>query len=537
MSFNLASLYEQVAAAVPDRTALVTPARRLTYAALDDRADRLASHLHERGVGTGDFVGLQMRNGTEYVETMLAAFKLRAVPVNINYRYVADELAELYDDARPVALVVDADLLGTVRDAQRESAQPIPLVLAVGDVPVHDTGVTPYETALDVRADGVPVPGRSGDDVYLAYTGGTTGRPKGVLWRHEDIFYAGMGGGDPTTALGPVATPDELVARIMDPGIVMLCAPPLVHVSAQWGVFQVLYGGGTAVLTGPGPIDPAALWATVAAERVNVLTVVGDAMARPLLDFLAAHPGRDDLSALLVFASGGAVLSPSSKEQIATLLPGVITIDGYGSTETGVSGSRARLPGGAIDDSARIPSSGSVRVVDDEFRPVEPGSGTVGQLVRCGRLPLGYHRDPEKTADTFITVDGVRWARSGDAAIVEADGTIVLLGRGSVSINTGGEKVYPEEVERVLKDHPAVFDAVVVGAPDRRWGERVVAVVATRPDRRVSLDELQSHCRERLAGYKVPRALVEVDTVERSPTGKPDYAWARQVAAPASRDG
>ena len=237
-----------------------------------------------------------------------------------------------------------------------------------------------------------------------------------------------------------------------------------------------------------------------------------------------------------MFASGGALLSPSSKEQIAALLPGVITIDGYGSTETGVSGSRARMPGGAIDDSARIPASDAVRVVDDEFRPVEPGGGTVGQLVRRGRLPLGYHNDPEKTAATFVTVDGERWARSGDTATVEADGTIVLLGRGSVSINTGGEKVYPEEVERVVKDHPAVFDAVVVGVPDERWGERVVAVVATRPGAGVALDELQSHCRDRLAGYKVPRALVEVATVERSPTGKPDYAWARRVAA-AHRDG
>jgi acyl-CoA synthetase (AMP-forming)/AMP-acid ligase II len=309
-----------------------------------------------------------------------------------------------------------------------------------------------------------------------------------------------------------------------------------VHVSAQWGVFQTLFGGGTAVLTGPGPIDPAAVWSTVAAERVNVLTVVGDAMARPLLDFLASHPGQDDLGTLLVFASGGAVLSPSSKEQIATLLPGVITIDGYGSTETGVSGSRARFPGAAVDESVRIPAGDSARVVDDDFRPVEPGSGTVGQLVRRGRLPLGYHGDPEKTAATFVTVDGVRWARSGDAATVEPDGTIVLLGRGSVSINTGGEKVYPEEVEQVIKAHPAVFDAVVVGAPDERWGERVVAVVATRAHDRIALDELQSHCRARLAGYKVPRALVEVDTVERSPTGKPDYAWARRVAGAARGD-
>lgn len=530
MSFNLASLFERVADTVPDRLALVTPSRRLTYAELDDRATRLASFLHERGVGPGAFVGLQMRNGTEYVETMLAAFKLRAIPANINYRYVAHELADLYVDAGLAALVADVDLLDAVRTAETHLPGPVPFVVAVGDGAAADDALR-YGEAVETPIAGVPVEGRSGDDVYLAYTGGTTGRPKGVLWRHEDIFFAAMGGGDPTTALGPIAAPDELVDRIMDPGMVMLCAPPLVHVSAQWGLFQTLFGGGTAVLGAPGSIDPGALWSMVAAERVNVLTVVGDAMARPLLDFLAAHPGRDDLSSLFVFASGGAVLSPSSKEQIASLLPTVITIDGYGSTETGVGGARARLPGADVDDAARFPANENVRVVDDDFRPVTPGSGTVGQLVRTGRLPLGYHRDPEKTAATFVTVDGIRWARSGDAALVEADDTIVLLGRGSVSINTGGEKVYPEEVEQALKDHPAVFDAVVVGAPDERWGERVVAVVAPRPGHDVTLDALRAHCRARLAGYKLPRDLVVVDEVRRSPTGKTDYAWARQAAA------
>jgi len=530
VGFNLASLFELVAESVPERISLVTPARRLSYAALDDRATRLATHLRERGVGPGSIVGLQMRNGTEYVEAMLAMFKLRAIPANVNYRYVAQELADLYNDAGLAALLVDADLLDAVRDAEARMTEPLPFVITVGDPVRERDESTPYEKALGARGDEVPAPDRSGDDLYLAYTGGTTGHPKGVVWRHEDVFFAAMGGGDPTIALGPIRDPAELVERIMDPGMVMLCAPPLVHVSAQWGLFQTLFSGGTAVLTGPGPLEPGAVWSAVGAEGVNVLTVVGDAMARPLLDFLAAHPDRDDLGTLLVFASGGAVLSPSSKEQIAALLPGVITVDGYGSTETGVSGARARLPGTAVDDTARFPPSDSLRVVDDAFRPIEPGSDAIGQLVRCGRLPLGYHHDPEKTAATFVTVDGVRWARSGDAATVDADGAIVLLGRGSVSINTGGEKVYPEEVEQVLKDHPGVYDAVVVGAPDRQWGERVVAIVATRPGHMVTLDDLRAHGRARLAGYKLPRALVVVDDVRRFPTGKPDYAWAREIA-------
>ncbi|MGZ6974268.1 MAG: acyl-CoA synthetase [Acidimicrobiia bacterium] len=532
MSYNLASLFERVVGAVPDRGAIVTPSRRLTYAELDDRANRLACFLQEHGVGQGSYLGLQLRNGTEYLEAMLAAFKLRAIPVNINYRYVAGELAGLYDDAGISALVVDFDLLATVRAAESRTARPIPLVLAVGGGTYQqDRGATAYDTALDSGAPTFRCAGRSGDDLYLAYTGGTTGRPKGVLWRHEDIFFAAMGGGDPTTALGPITEPDELVGRIMNPGVVMLSTPPLVHVSAQWGVFSTLFGGGTVVLPPGGPIDAGIVWSLVAAERVNVLTVVGNAMARPLLDFLAANPVRHDLSSLLVFASGGAVLSPSSKEQIAALLPNVITVDGYGSTETGVGGARARMPGAAIDESARFPPGESVRVVDDDFVPIPPGSGAVGQVVRRGRLPLGYHNDPEKTAATFVTIDGERWACSGDAATVEADGSIVLLGRGSVSINTGGEKVYPEEVEQVIKDHPTVYDAVVVGAADARWGERVVAVVSCRPGTEVSLDELQAHCRLRLAGYKVPRALVVVDTVQRSPTGKADYTWARSVVA------
>ena len=347
------------------------------------------------------------------------------------------------------------------------------------------------------------MPGRSGDDVYLAYTGGTTGQPKGVVWRHEDIFFAAMGGGDPTTALGPIGEPDELVDRIIDPGIVMLCAPPLVHVERAVGPLPDPVRRRDRRAEPPGSIEPGAVWSAVAPNGVNVLTVVGDAMARPLLDDLAAHPDRDDLGTLLVFASGGAVLSPSSKEQIAALLPGVITVDGYGSTETGVSGARARLPGTAVDDTTRFPPSDSLRVVDDDFRPIEPGSGAIGQLVRCGRLPLGYHHDPEKTAATFVTVDGVRWARSGDAATVDADGTIVLLGRGSVSINTGGEKVYPEEVEQVLKDHPAVFDAVVVGAPDRRGASGSSPIVApATPAHALTLDDLRSHGRRPTRGLQ-----------------------------------
>jgi acyl-CoA synthetase (AMP-forming)/AMP-acid ligase II len=394
------------------------------------------------------------------------------------------------------------------------------------------TGAISYEAALTGAAPGRNFPGRSGEDIYIAYTGGTTGAPKGVVWRHEDIFFAAMGGGDATSMIGPIGDPDDIVDRILDVGIVMLSTPPLMHVSAQWGAFSTLFGGGTLVLPSPGRLDPEEIWNTVAKEQVNVLTMVGDAMARPLLDHLAVDPGRHDTSSMLVFASGGAVLSPSTKSQIAALLPRVITIDGLGSTETGVTGSRARMPGTPIDDGSRFALGSNSAVLDEDLQPVEPGSGVVGRLARRGRVPIAYYRDAQKSADTFVEINGERWAITGDAATVEPDGTISLLGRGSVSINTGGEKVYPDEVETVLKDHRAVYDAIVVGVPHERWGEEVVAVVSFRPGvRPPGLESLQRHARASLAGYKVPRRLCVVDVVARGPNGKADYAWARAVAA------
>jgi acyl-CoA synthetase (AMP-forming)/AMP-acid ligase II len=354
------------------------------------------------------------------------------------------------------------------------------------------------------------------------------------MWRHEDIFFAAMGGGDPTTTQGPISRPDELPERVMPFAAVMLLLPPLTHVSAQWGAFSMLFSGGTVVLTAPGSLDAHAVWLLVEEERVNVLTLVGDAMARPLLDALTVDPTRYDVSSLLVFASGGAVLSSSTKAQLASLLPNVITVDGFGSTETGVIGSRTRMPGSEPEAGPRFTVGEHTAVLDDDLRPLVPGSDAIGRIARRGHMPLGYFKDPTKSATTFVQIDGTRWALTGDAATVESDGTVVLLGRGSVSINTGGEKVYPEEVEVVVKDHPSVYDAMVVGAPHERWGEQVVAVVALRPGASVSIDELRAHCRRSLAGYKLPRSLRIVEHVERGPNGKGDYAWARERALSSS---
>ena len=535
MSYNLAELFERVADAVPEREAVVCPTSRRSYAQLDERATRLAHAFAVRGIGPGDHVGLQLHNGVEYLEAMLAAFKLRAIPVNVNCRYVELELAYLYDDADLVALVYHRSLAPCVSPALARTPK-LRALFVVDDhssVPVVE-GSCDYEQSLEAESVRRDFRDRSGDDLYLAYTGGTTGRPKGVLWRHEDIFFAAMGGGDPTTAQGPISRPGQLPERVLPVGAVMLLLPPLTHVSAQWGAFSILFGGGTVVLAAPGSFDAHEVWNLVENERANILTIVGDAMARPLLDALVADPTRYDLSSLLVFASGGAVLSPSTKAQIASLLPNVIMVDGFGSTETGVIGTRTRMPGSEPEASVRFTVGEHTAVLDDDLHPVAPGSGVIGHVARRGRMPLGYFKDPARSAATFVEVDGTRWALTGDAASVEADGTVVFLGRGSVSINTGGEKVYPEEVEVVVKDHPAVYDAMVVGTPHERWGEQVVAVVAPRPSSSVTLAEIRDHCRRSLADYKLPRALCLVERIERGPNGKGDYKWARERALSAS---
>ena len=362
-------------------------------------------------------------------------------------------------------------------------------------------------------------------------TGGTTGMPKGVLWRHEDIFFAAMGGGDPLQSGDSIGNPEELVDRLPDPGMVTLASPPLMHVSAHWLAFTSLFSGGRLVVTPQGRFEPETVWRLVDQEKVNVLVIVGDAMARPLAEALQE---RDhDLSALIVIGSGGAILSPSTKQTLSSLVPNALIVDGFGASETGTVGSRSSAPGSVADDDLpRFTLNEQTLVLDDELRPVVPGSGTTGRLARKGHIPLGYYKDEAKTASTFVEVDGVRWVLPGDMAKVEEDGTVVLLGRGSVSINTGGEKVYPEEVEAVLKSHPTIFDTVVVGVPDERWGERVVALIEPRPGECPSLDDIQSWSRTRMAGYKVPRQLLVVDKVLRSPSGKADYRWARDRASP-----
>ncbi len=534
MAFNLADLFESVVDQVGSQTAMVSGARRLTYAELDQRANRLAHYFEGRGVGPGDHIGLQLANGTEYIEGMLACFKARAVPINVNYRYKVGELEYIYQDAALAGLIFHSRFARAVTGALGASSGS-PSLLEVSDGSRSSGVAEDYEAALDKAPATRGFPLRRSDDLYCVYTGGTTGMPKGVLWRHDDIFFAAMGGGDPLSLGNHIVAPDELAERVLRPGITALAIPPFVHAAGHWLAFSTMFGGGKIVTVERGIFDPSEVWRLVERESVNVIAVVGDAMARPLLDVLAADPDRYDLSSLMAVGSGGALLSPSTKAQLAELLPGRVVADRFGSSETGQVGGEA--PTGNPYGPPRLRVDDRTDVLDADLEPVKPGSGEIGRLARGGHVPIGYIGDAAKSATTFVERDGQRWALPGDLATVETDGTIIVLGRGSLCINTGGEKVFPDEVEAALKDHPDVRDAIVVGMPDARFGEQVVALVQPRTGRRVDTGLLRQCVRDRLAAYKVPRVIVVREEILRSPSGKPDYPWARSIAESVSIDG
>lgn len=519
VTFNLADLFERVARAVPEREAVVCGARRLDYATLDARADRVASALAGEGIGRGDRVAVALRNGEEYLTVMLAAFKLSAVPVNVNYRYQSTELAHVLADSGARLLVHEPDL-DAVLSRLRTDLPDLTRCIRRGDE---------LEAWIAAAPPSPPPAPRSDDDLYVLYTGGTTGAPKGVVWRHVDIFFAAMGGG--FRGANPIDHPDEIVERIADEPQRVLPASPLMHGTAHWFAFLTLFGGGTVVLSPDAALDAGRLLDLIDEESVTYLVVVGDAIAGPVADALDAEPERWDLSTLTVVLSGGATLSAPVRRTLLHHLPWIVVVDSYGTSETGGQASAVHAPG--MGD--RLPlrtfePRGETFVVDEHLRIVEPGSDVVGRIARRGHVPLRYHGDPQRSATTFPTVAGERCAVTGDHATVDEQGRIVLLGRGSSTINSGGEKIHPDEVEAVLREHPAVHDAVVVGVHDPRWGERVTAVVAPRRGQVVSMRLLSEHCRARLADFKTPKAVVLVDRVRRLESGKPDHRWARDLA-------
>jgi fatty-acyl-CoA synthase len=536
VDFNLADLFECVADHVPANVALVCGDDRRTYADVDEAATRVAHGLAGLGIGPGDHVGLALRDVPEHVVLMLACYKLRAVPVNVNHRYVAEELA---------ALCADADLVALAVPDGRADAVDVAHVITVpeGAARDHRPGAVSYDALLagSPARDFGP---RSGDDHYVLYTGGTTGAPRGVVWRQEDIFFAALGGGNPGGP--PIGSPAEIAASVLGnpagraaaflradedrPPLVALALGPLVHASGQWSTLGTLLSGGTVVLTGGAPFDAAAVLSLVESERIVALNLVGDATARPLVEVLESRPGAFDTASLVLLGSGGSILSGEVKDRLLDALPSVrAIIDGIGSSESPAQAVAVTTRAGGPTPSLRFAAKPTTMVVDDDLRPVPAGSGIVGRLATTGRVPLGYYGDPARSARTFVEIDGRRWSLPGDMATIDADGTVNLLGRGALCINTGGEKVYPEEVEAVLKACAGVEDAVVIGLPHPRWGEQVTAVVAPSTPG-LDLEQLQAHCRVHLAGYKVPRALCFVDRVERLGNGKADYTWARAVA-------
>ncbi len=528
LTYNLADLWEGVVAELGSEQRLVlvigrdgAVARRFTHRELDERANRLANHLASLGIGPGDRVAGNLYNGPEIVELTLAAFKLRAIPINLNYRYVADELRYVLDDSGSLAVVAEDDLVDRVREARP-------------DLPVIGLGHE-YEAALAASSASSPAGPRSSDDLYLLYTGGTTGLPKGVIWRHEDLFFAALGGdGAPRQGWARLDDPDDIGAWARHGSGMARRMPfsPLMHGLGHWTTLTSLLTGGCAVLCADRRFDASATLRLAADEQVEAITLIGDAHLRPVVDELLAHGELYDLSALRMVSSSGAILSTSVQEAFAAALPHVKLINRFGASETASQGRLLNRPGSG--ESPRLANDGHNVVLDESLRPVQPGTGAIGRLGRSGHIPLGYWNDPEKTAATFPTIDGVRYSVPGDMAMLEDDGTIVVLGRGSMVINSGGEKIFPEEVEAVVKAHPAIFDAVAVGVPDERFGSRVAIVVSLRPGHVApSVDDLRAHCADRLAAYKMPRSIVVADEIRRSVANKPDYTWARDLATTA----
>ncbi|MEU9117848.1 acyl-CoA synthetase [Streptomyces sp. NPDC048483] len=540
MEYNLADLFESIVDTVPDREALVyvdhpgTGAeRRLTYAELDRAANRLAHHLSDHGIGPGQHVGLHLYNGIAYLQAVYACLKIRAVPVNVNYRYVEEELVYLYRDADLVGLVFDGEFTGRVAAALPQAPKLRHLV-RVGAPPAGapEPAIAPVALA-DAEASGSPARGfgpRSADDQIVIYTGGTTGMPKGVMWRHEDIFFSGMGGGAPTGE--PVKRPQELAERVAaggggGAGLAFFPTPPLMHGTSTLTAFIAFHFGQKVVIHRK--YVPEEVLRTVEREKVTSVSLVGDAMLRPLVDALAGPLKGVDCSSLFSVSSSGAILSETVRAQFSALVPNAMLLNNFGSSESGFNGTATDDSGPESGFRLRVsPRTAVVDPVTHERMPV----GEPGRLALRGHVPLGYYNDPKKSAETFFEADGNRWVLLGDMATVDAEGIVTVLGRGSQCINSGGEKIYPEEVEQALKAHPDVYDALVAGVPDERWGNRVAAVVQLRDGAGpLDLAGVQAHCRTRLAGYKIPRAVVFADRIQRSPSGKADYRWAKAVVA------
>lgn len=542
---GLAEVHEAIAASRPDQECLVFRDRRLTWSEVTDRTRRLANHLLSEGLGCHieraeraghesgqDHLAIYLYNGNEYLEAMLGAIKARVVPFNVNYRYVAEELRYLLNDAGATAVVVHSQFVPVLAEVLPDLPA-LRVIIQVPDQSGHDLlpGAIWYEDALAGASAERPAVTWSADDLYILYTGGTTGMPKGVMWRNGDAMVECFGGSKTAVTL------DDWVAEA-NVGLRALLAPPFMHGAGHWVSFRTWLGGGTVFVQSiPERLEPTDIWGLVEREDVNFLLIVGDAFARPLIDELdrtgseksITHPSGYDLSSLTVILSGGAALSANLKDEFLAHLPTLMIVDGLGSSEAGGQISHVSTSGGASTGTFDLTPGNHVLSADLD-RVLEPGDPEIGWLAKSGRLALGYLGDPVKTAKTYPVVNGQRYAVPGDRARLRADNVVELHGRDSVTINSGGEKIFAEEVEAAIKAHPAIYDCVVAGRPSERWGNEVVAVVRIREGYSVTDEELRAEAERHIARYKLPKAILRVAEIQRSPSGKADYRWASGIA-------
>jgi 3-oxocholest-4-en-26-oate---CoA ligase len=543
VTFNLSEVFGAVAAAIPDHTYLVWRDHRWSYADVDARVDGFAHYLASVGLGCHteretlqghesgqDHLGIYLRNGNQYLEAMIGSYRARVAPFNVSYRYVEDELIYLLTDSKAKALVYPAEFAPRVADI-RDRLPHLEVLIQVADESGNALlpGAVDYETILATPAPSSGMPAASGDDLYILYTGGTTGMPKGVLWRQHDIFLSSMGG-RPFGSDQAMTSYEELAekAKASAGAMSMMMIPPFMHGAAQWAAYNAVTMGGRLVI--PDDVErlrPAEVMRLAERERVLSIPVVGDAIARPLLDEI--ETGDYDLSGLVTFTNGGAPLSPTVRDRLLAALPHIMLLDAVGASESGAQMSTFTMKGTETAAATFSPQSDTAVVSAELDRVLKPGEGS-GWLARRDLIPLGYLGDAAKTAKTFPTVDGVRWSVPGDRANVLEDGRIQLLGRDSVTINSGGEKIFVEEVERAVAAHPAVYDVVVVGRPSERWGSEVVAVVQFAEGASATDEELVEVCRTAIARYKIPKAFIRSPKIMRSPAGKADYRWAKQLA-------
>jgi 3-oxocholest-4-en-26-oate---CoA ligase len=526
--WTFADVWEAIAEKLPDAPALIHGDRRVTWSEFDRAGDGIARTLLDGGAQRQDKVAQYLYNRPEYLESLFGIVKAALVPVNTNYRYGDEELVYLWDNADAVAVVFQgmfSERIAGLRD--RVPRVQTWIWIDDGSGPCPDWAV-PYDEAASSSPERVTPPWeRSGDDLYMLYTGGTTGMPKGVMWRQEDLFLTL----NSSSALHfpDDGSPDDVRSMVQKPGPVALPACPLMHGTGAFTSFNILDVGGSVVTLTNTSFDATEMLDAIQREGVNVMAIVGDAFAKPMLRALDGSPGKWDISSLMMVISSGVMWSEQTKQGLLKHHPGMMLVDAFSSSEALGMGQSVSSAGGT-STTAKFVLGENARVITDDGRDVEPGSGDIGRVAVKGRQPIGYYKDPDKTAATFIEIDGGRYSIPGDYATVEADGTLRLLGRGSVCINTGGEKVYPEEVEEALKEHPSVRDAVAVGVPDEKFGEAITAVVESDPDTSVDENDVIAHVKSRLAAYKAPKRVITIDTIGRAPNGKVDYKRLRQYA-------